>query len=335
VLETRRRVKQIVGEERDGAWSVSGSLCQSARSPLSGSEYIERLSAMFGAEHLPVVIARPARQAEFAATRLKHQTQGSGTLVSSPRVDGFGLTLFLADFPAFDLSVDGRAIRAPAAQVGDFQLHDLSVEIIAHLTRSIDTVYFYIPRAVLNAIADECGAPRIETLHMAPGVGVNDAVVQQLGVSLLPSLEGIEPANRLFMDHVGTALLVHLAHTYGDVPKAPQRESRGLAPWQQRRAEDMIVAHLDGEITLEQLAGDCELSRRDFALLFRNTTGRLPHRWLIERRVERARELLLHSQLPLAQIAALCGFADQSHFTRVFARATGAAPGAWRRQRRG
>ena len=86
---------------------------------------------MFRDRHLPILIARPTGQAEFAATRLKHQAQGAGTLVSSPSVDGFGLTLLLADFPAFDLSVDGRVIRAPPAQIGDFQLHDLRVEIIA------------------------------------------------------------------------------------------------------------------------------------------------------------------------------------------------------------
>jgi len=302
---------------------------------LSERAYFERLGAKFADKELPVLIARPSRKAEFAVTRLKHEARGSGTLVSSPRVDGFGLTVFLADFPAFDLSVDGQAIRASPTQTGDFQLHDLSVEVAAHLTRPIDAVYFYIPRAVLNAIADECGVSRIETLHVAPGVGVDDAVVQDLGFSLLPSLERIEHANRLFMDHVGMALLVHLAHTYGDMPRAPQQVSEGLAPWQQRRAENMIIARLDGEITLEELAGECELSRSHFARAFRKTTGRPPHRWLLEQRVERARDLLLDSQLPLAEIAVLCGFADQSHFTRAFARATGVAPGEWRRQRRG
>jgi AraC family transcriptional regulator len=59
-----------------------------------------------------------------------------------------------------------------------------------------------------------------------------------------------------------------------------------------------------------------------------------PHRWLLARRIERAQELLLHSALSLDRIAAACGFADQSHFSRVFSRQIGIAPSAWRRQRR-
>lgn len=283
----------------------------------------------------PVLIARPSKKAGFAVARLTHEAQGAGTLVSSPRVDGFGLTVFLADLPAFDLSVDGQTIRTLPARVGDFQLHDLNVEVIAHLTRPFDAIYFYIPRAVLNAVADECGVPPIATLHLVPGVGVSDAVVRNLGFGLLPALSRLEDANRLFMDHVGMALLVHLAHTYGGASRMPPPAAATLAPWQQRRAEEMIVARLDGKISLDELASDCGLSRVHFARAFRNTTGRPPHRWLLEQRIERARDLLLNSKLPLPEIAAICGFADQRYFSRAFVRATGVAPGPWRRQRRG
>jgi AraC family transcriptional regulator len=108
----------------------------------------------------------------------------------------------------------------------------------------------------------------------------------------------------------------------------------GLAPWQVRRAKEMLMARLDGEITLEELADECELSRSHFARAFRKTTGRPPHRWLVEQRIERAKDMLLKSDLPLAEIALLCGFSDQSHLSKVFAGALGAPPGEWRRFRR-
>ena len=93
------------------------------------------------------------------------------------------------------------------------------------------------------------------------------------------------------------------------------------------------MAHIDGEITLEELAGECELSRSHFARAFRKTTGRPPHRWLVEQRIERAKHMLLKSDLPLAEIADSCGFSDQSHFSKVFAGALGVPPGEWRRLR--
>ena len=94
------------------------------------------------------------------------------------------------------------------------------------------------------------------------------------------------------------------------------------------------MARLNGEVTLEVLAQECGLSRSHFARAFKKATGLPPHRWLLDRRIERARELLLNSPLPIADVADLCGFADQSHFTRVFTNALGVSPGEWRRLRR-
>ena len=64
----------------------------------------------------------------------------------------------------------------------------------------------------------------------------------------------------------------------------------------------------------------------------RETTGLAPHQWLTRRRVQRARELLAQTTMDLADIALACGFVDQSHFSRVFARTEKQSPGRWRRQ---
>jgi AraC family transcriptional regulator len=109
----------------------------------------------------------------------------------------------------------------------------------------------------------------------------------------------------------------------------------GLAPWQQRRARELIDARLDGGLPLAELAWACRLSVRHFARAFRQSTGQSPHRWLTARRLERARRLLEGSSRSLSEIAGACGFASQSHFTRVFTRRVGRSPGAWRRDRRG
>jgi AraC family transcriptional regulator len=106
-----------------------------------------------------------------------------------------------------------------------------------------------------------------------------------------------------------------------------------LASWQLGRAMDFMRAHLSGNISLEQLASVCDLSVSYFARGFKNGTGVPPHRWLVEMRLEKARDLLLNTKTPLAEIAAACGFADQCHLTRTFRRATGDTPGAWRRER--
>jgi AraC family transcriptional regulator len=110
-------------------------------------------------------------------------------------------------------------------------------------------------------------------------------------------------------------------------------QSRGLAPWQLRRAMEFMHAHLSGNISLQQLASACDLSVSYFARGFKNGTGVSPHRWLVETRIEKAKDLLLNTKMPLAEVAVACGFADQCHLTRKFRRATGETPAAWRRER--
>jgi AraC family transcriptional regulator len=104
-----------------------------------------------------------------------------------------------------------------------------------------------------------------------------------------------------------------------------------LAPWQERRSKEMLLAHIDGRIGLDELSSACGLSRSHFARAFKTTTGVTPMQWLVGQRIDRAKHLLLNSVLSIEEIAHRCGFADQSHFTRAFLKAIGNAPGAWRR----
>jgi transcriptional regulator GlxA family with amidase domain len=106
----------------------------------------------------------------------------------------------------------------------------------------------------------------------------------------------------------------------------------GLAPWQLRRALAMM-GNLAGDHVIADLARQCGVSAGHFSRAFKQSAGVPPHQWLLEQRVERAQHLLVASQAPIATIAQECGFADQSHMTRVFDRITGTTPGRWRRQR--
>ena len=107
----------------------------------------------------------------------------------------------------------------------------------------------------------------------------------------------------------------------------------GLAPWQLKRAEALMSENLSVQVPLGQVAEECGLSVRHLARAFRQSTGVPPHRWLLDRRVERAKELLPNSKLSLSDVALACGFGDQSHFTRTFTAAVRLSPGVWRRLR--
>ncbi len=118
------------------------------------------------------------------------------------------------------------------------------------------------------------------------------------------------------------------------VSRAGQRIG-GLAPATRRRVRDYVDAALDQPITLGELAELAALSEYHFARMFRVSFGAPPHAWIAEQRLARARALLRDTALPLAQVAAQCGYADPAHFSHRFRAAHGVAPTAYRRALRG
>ena len=133
----------------------------------------------------------------------------------------------------------------------------------------------------------------------------------------------------MLAEHVTLAPNRRTAQTCAEHPRTPSR-SGGLAPWQLRKACDMMRETARAGTSVAPLAAACGLSAGHFVRAFRHMTGLPPHQWLMQQRVEQSR-LLLAGTLPLAEIALACGFVDQSHFSRVFARKHGSSPGRWRR----
>ena len=120
------------------------------------------------------------------------------------------------------------------------------------------------------------------------------------------------------------------------VPAEPHQRLREtycsrLAPWQLKRVTDFISANLAETLQLGDLAALSGLSTSHFGRAFKGSTGLPPHRWHLNLRIDRARAMLADADASLADVACATGFADQSHFTRVFSRTVGMSPGVWRR----
>jgi AraC family transcriptional regulator len=100
---------------------------------------------------------------------------------------------------------------------------------------------------------------------------------------------------------------------------------------QATRAKEFLAAQCADDLSLIDVARACGLSRGHFTKAFRVATGLTPHQWLQRYRIDKAKDQLLNPALSIADIAISCGFADQSHLTRVFSRLVGDSPAAWRR----
>jgi AraC family transcriptional regulator len=105
----------------------------------------------------------------------------------------------------------------------------------------------------------------------------------------------------------------------------------GLTPWQVRQVNRHIDEALASTIRTDDCATAARLSNSHFRRAFKVTFGLTFFRYVNQRRIERAQEMMVMTDQPLCQIAEQCGFADQSHFTRVFRRLVGPSPALWRR----
>ena len=286
-----------------------------------------------GVETAPTLHARVLRQSSIAITRLTCDAGDHAMTPPLPIEDTYIVALQLRD-TFHQLWVDGRQLPLGLIKQGTTLLANLNHRTEGIPARSFDELHWYIPRQALDPITDEQSVPSVKELRSPSGAKLDDATIRSVGTSLLPALERPEQVNRLFVDCVTSGLLAHLAHSYGEMSIKRRLRRGGLAPWQERRAKELLIARLNGDISLHELARETGLSRSHFARAFKETTTLPPHRWLMSQRVKRAQEILINSTLSLVEVAELTGFADQSHFTRVFTSTVGISPGEWRRQRR-
>jgi AraC family transcriptional regulator len=135
------------------------------------------------------------------------------------------------------------------------------------------------------------------------------------------------PGGRLMAESLANVLAVHLLRHFSSSGSADPHRRSVLAKHKLRAVLEYIHEHLDGELSLDDLAAVVHVSPYHFARLFKNSTGLPPHQYVIARRIERAKELLRDRDLlSLAEVAVETGFSDQSHFTRHFKRLVGVTP---------
>lgn len=291
---------------------------------------IRALTASLELQRAPVLQTSKACKSGMTFIELASGPDKTG--ITAPiEDDAFLIALQLMDCADFDLYADGRLIRPNQFNAGAIAIFDLRTNMAMERRDPFHVVDLYIPRGSLDALAEDANASLIKDLHHEPGEAFPDPIARHLLQTIQPALANPRFASELFVDHIAMALATHVAHTYGGMRAKMDSKSGTLAGWQERRAKELIAANLTGNITLADLATACELSIRHFTRAFRGSTGMSPHTWLLRLRIEKAKHFLKNSRSSLADIALDCGFADQSHLTRVFQRSVGVTPGAWRR----
>ncbi|MEP6923846.1 MAG: AraC family transcriptional regulator [Pyrinomonadaceae bacterium] len=182
--------------------------------------------------------------------------------------------------------------------------------------------------AFISQIALEANiTPRFELLEIYK---TEDPLIQHIGLALLAEANSEESAGRLYADSLAQTLVLHLIKNYSTAKYVQTNFNGGLSGYKLRRATEFINEHLEQDLSLAEIAEVADLSQFHFARAFRRTTGLTPQQYLMQRRVERAKQLLATGDLPLVEISMRSGFKNQSHFTTLFRKFTALTPKAWR-----
>jgi AraC family transcriptional regulator len=161
--------------------------------------------------------------------------------------------------------------------------------------------------------------------------GLQDQSMRRLMEILLYEKRQGFPGGAFFLDGIAAALASHLIHRYSADGPLIAKSVGGMAPSTLRRCIELMEARLEGELRLDELASEAGLSTSHFIRSFRESTGKTPYQFLLDRRVQRARTLMRDPRTSLTTVARSSGFANQQHMARIFRGVTGVTPSAYRR----
>jgi AraC family transcriptional regulator len=294
--------------------------------------YGDQMARYFRLTEAPTLVIRPPSKPQIAVTRLTSDAGLPERTAGIPAEKAFVVSVHLtpASKQGCEIWVDDHHFRIMEWPEGGVGIYDLESNPRTRNQGPVDWVHYHVPRATFDAFTDDLGAASIQTLECTHGT--TDPVLHRLTQAVVPPLDRAQTFSELFLDHFRLLFCAHVVERYAPAFGPVSSYRGGLAPWQKRRATELLREHLDGSLRLANLAQDCGLSVSHFTRAFRQSFGMSAHRYLVLQRIDRAKALLSDVGCPLSHLALQAGFSDQTSFCRTFKAVVGTSPGRWRRQ---
>jgi AraC family transcriptional regulator len=182
-----------------------------------------------------------------------------------------------------------------------------------------------------SAIADMYGCD-FSAAPIVPRFAITDPLLEQLALAIAASLREGTAEDGLYIDTLAQMIAAHLARHHSARSKPSRTPPQQIPSWRMRRLIEYIEENLGDDLSLERMAAEVGISPLYLARAFRVAVGQSPHRYVLERRIERAKELLRGTDTPIVDVALAVGFSSQSHLSNWFLRQVGISPAVYRRQ---
>ncbi len=240
------------------------------------------------------------------------------------------LYMSLAPRPLHYLQVqDGKTYNGLYRQ-GDMLITPANMPLFVRWEGDENCLRIQLTAEFLQDVARETLNQDCDRLELLPEFQICDQQIQAIAMMLFTEFQQEQSGSQLYLDSLANVLAVNLIrrHTIKK-PQLPIYEG-GLTPRQLQHVLEYIDAHLDQDLKLENLAQLLDISQFHFGRLFKQSLGSSPYQYLIQQRVERAKQLLKQTDQSIVDIAFDCGFNSHSHLSKKFRQITGITPKAYR-----
>src|SRR5215472_11020495 len=224
---------------------------------------------------------------------------------------------------SYEVSRRGQTRRF-ISQPGTICLLPRGSEHEVHWLRETQHLVLALRPGLLSAALEETALE--SNIELREHWDLVDRHISALLTAMMVDLEDGSPAGTLYSDSLANSLAVYLLKRYSNLTPKLERYRGGLSRSMLNRVLEHITANLSDKLDLSVLAKVAGVNIYHFARAFKQSTGESPHQYVLRRRIEKAKEFLVHAQLSVIETSARTGFVDQSHFSKVFRRLVGVGP---------
>lgn len=275
---------------------------------------------------LPLLSSQAQGWENILAEQFQHPSGEGRTYYS----DEHAICLSLAPRPVRFLQIKGGKTHTGPYGKGDISITPAKMPFFARWDGDDHYLQIRIASCFIQRIARETLTTHPDQLELLPEFRTRDPQLEVIGMMLLSELKHENLGGRLYIDSLTNVLAVHLLRQYStSKPRLAIYES-GLPERQLLQVLEYINEHLDQDIKLADLAQLLGMSQFHFSHLFKQAIGTAPYQYLLQQRVERAKQLLKQTDQSIIDIAFMCGFNSHSHLTKQFRQFTGMTPKAYR-----
>jgi len=258
----------------------------------------------------------------------QHQTRGTAPPVHHPNL------MYLMGPPiTVTRKISGSPLEKALIIPRQFSLTPPGVAVQWEDSDPPELLQIYLRHSIYAAAVQELHGCDAAEAEIVSRFTFQDPLLEQLALAIAAKLRDRNAEDRLYIDAIGQMMAMHLALYYSSSSRSPRTPRTASIPsWKVRRLIEFIEENLGGDLSLEAISAQVGISPLYLSRTFKTAIGQSPHQYVLGRRIERAKDLLRNTDLPIAEVALSVGFSSQPHLSTWFVRRVGVTPAVYRRQ---